>query len=100
MPPAPCYPVGGNALTRHPPGWPKGIPPPDVEGWEHEAVVWLVDTGPSHFWPDPFLSTHPVVLARRVVETLEAEVEATRRAWVPLASWDAPDYSPRPMSRC
>lgn len=71
-----------------PPGWPQGLPPPEVEGWEQEAVRWLLDTGPSHVRLDPFLSAQPVLLARRVVEHLGAEVEATRKAWVPLDSWE------------
>ena len=74
--------------TTTPPGWPKGLPPPEVEAWEQEAVVWLLDTGPSHYRQDVLLRAQPVVLARRVVEVLEAEVEASRRAWVPLASWE------------
>lgn len=35
--------------VRTPPGWPEGLPPPEVEGWESEAVLWLLDVGPSHF---------------------------------------------------
>jgi hypothetical protein len=75
-------------LAGLPPGWPEGLPPPEIEGWEAEAVVWLLDTGPSHYRQDPFLPTQPVVLARRVVEHLQAEVEASRKAWVPLAAWE------------
>lgn len=72
-----------------PPGWPKEIPPPEAEGWEAEAIGCLLDVGPSHFRLDSFLPSQPVVLARRVVEHLEAEVQASRKAWVPLASWES-----------
>ena len=51
-------------------------------------MLWLLDVGPSHFRLDLFLSVQPVLLARRVVEHLGAEVEATRKAWVPLESWE------------
>jgi hypothetical protein len=70
-----------------PPGWPDGLPPPEVEGWEPEAVLWPLDSGPSYFRQDPFLPSQPVLLARRVVEHLEAEVDVTRKAWIPPDSW-------------
>jgi hypothetical protein len=74
--------------VQPPPGWPQGLPPPEVEGWQAEAIVWLLDVGPSHFRLDPFLPSQPVVLARRVVERLGSDVEASRKAWVPLESWE------------
>jgi hypothetical protein len=74
--------------VQTPPGWPQGLPPPEVEGWEAEAAVWLLDVGPSHFRLDPFLPSQPVVLARRVVEHLQAEVDTSRKEWVPLPSWE------------
>jgi hypothetical protein len=74
--------------VQAPPGWPQGLPPPEVEGWEPEAVLWLLDAGPSHFRLDPFLPAQPVLLARRVVEHLQAQVETTRKAWAPVGSWE------------
>lgn len=59
-----------------------------VEGWEGGAVVWLLDTGASHYRQDVILRAQPVVSARPVVQQLATGFEATHRAWVPLESWE------------
>lgn len=60
-----------------------------MDGWEEEAVAWLLDAGPAEYRLDALLRAHPRVLARFVVERLAADVEAARRAWVPADRWVA-----------
>lgn len=50
-------------------------------------MAWLLDQVPSHWRQDTFLRAQPVLLARRVVEQLTADVDAARAAWVPLEQW-------------
>ena len=64
-----------------PPGWPDGVRPPGVPGWEAEAVEWLFDWSPPSWRQDPVLTRHPVVLARFALAHLQADVAAARRAW-------------------
>ena len=71
-----------------PPGWPEGVPPPEAQGWQDDAVGWLLDAAPAHYRLDPFLPHQPHVLARLVVEHLHANVTAARQAPIPLQQWE------------
>ena len=66
-----------------PPGWPAEVLPPEVEDGQQSAVAWLLDRAPADWRQDPVLRAQPVLLARRVVEHVCADVAAARAAWVP-----------------
>lgn len=51
------------------PGWPDGIPQPEVEGWETEAVAWLL-----------------APLQTRLVAAEHVRDALTGRRWVPRCS--------------
>jgi hypothetical protein len=63
-----------------PPGWPREVRPPAVQGWEESAASWLLDIGPPEFRAYPVLRRHTVVLASFAVVHTEAALEASRRA--------------------
>lgn len=66
--------------AQAPPGWPRGVPPPDAEGWRRRAVGWLLDQCPADYRSYPVLQRHPVALARLAALHVTAQVEAQRRA--------------------
>lgn len=63
-----------------PPGWPRPVPPPVADGWQHRAVAWLLDLCPAEYRGAPVLRRHPVVLAHLAAHHVSAQVEAQRRA--------------------
>ncbi|UER54091.1 hypothetical protein HJG43_05505 [Kineosporiaceae bacterium SCSIO 59966] len=63
-----------------PPGWPRGVPPPDADEWRSRAVGWLLDLCPADYRGHPVLARHPVALARLAAHHVEAGLEAQRRA--------------------
>jgi hypothetical protein len=62
-----------------PPGWPRGVRPPDAPGWEHTAAAWLLDLCPPEYRSYPAIRRHLVVLARFAVLHVDASQEACRR---------------------
>jgi len=62
-----------------PPGWPRGVRPPDAPDWERTACNWLLDQCPPDYRAYPALRRHPVVLARFAVLHIEANQAACRR---------------------
>jgi hypothetical protein len=62
-----------------PPGWPPGVRPPAVPGWEDSASGWLLDLCPPDYRAYPVLRRHPVVLARFAALHVEAAQAAVRR---------------------
>jgi len=76
--------VSANAV---PPGWPDGVPPPDADNFIGDAVTWLLDAAPGHYRLDAFLRGQPIMLARMVCERLQSDLDAARRAWLPLSQW-------------
>jgi hypothetical protein len=62
-----------------PPGWPRGVRPPDAPDWERTAVAWLLDLCPPDYRGYPAVRRHVVVLARMAVLHVEAQQEAVRR---------------------
>ncbi len=75
MPDPPTRPTS----TYAPPGWPREVRPPDVEGWEQTAASWLLDLCPAEYRRWPGLRRHLVVLAKFAVLHVEAQQSATRR---------------------
>ena len=65
-----------SMTTYAPPGWPAGVRPPGVPGWEQSAASWLLDHCPPEYRGYPVLRRHEVVLAGFAVRHLEASHEA------------------------
>jgi hypothetical protein len=63
-----------------PPGWPQGVPPPQVADWAGSAVSWLLDQCPADYRGYPVLSRHPLALAHLAAHHVEAQVHANQRA--------------------
>lgn len=61
-----------------PPGWPEGVLPPGVPGWEASASAFLFDHGLPEDRLIPVLQRHPLVLARFVGVQMDAQARATR----------------------
>lgn len=61
-----------------PPGWPEGVLPPGVPGWEASASAFLFDHGLPEDRLIPVLQRHPVVLARFVGVQMAAQSRAAR----------------------
>ncbi len=53
--------------------------PPQVEGWEQSAVVWLFDLCPPDYRAHDVLRKYPVVLARFARGHVESAVDAARQ---------------------
>lgn len=70
----------GVVTVAVPPGWPKAVPPPEVDGWQRRAVGWLLDLCPPDYRGAAVLQRHPVVLAHLAAHHVEGQVEAQRRA--------------------
>jgi len=64
-----------------PPGWPRGVRPPGVPGWEESAVPWLLDQCPADYRAHEVLRRHPEVLARFAAHHVEAALEGARGAY-------------------
>ncbi len=62
-----------------PPGWPRGVRPPEAPAWEDSATRWLLDLTPPEYRGYPVLRRHVVVLARFAALHVEACLAATRR---------------------
>ena len=62
-----------------PPGWPRGVRPPDAPNWEGTAAAWLLDLCPPDYRRYAGLRRHVVVLARFAVLHVEANQAACRR---------------------
>ena len=69
-----------SEATR-PPGWPPGVPPPDTAGWRDRAVAYLLDVAPPEFRTEPLYRRQPVVLAWRVQQVIEAQLDAARASY-------------------
>ena len=78
-------------MSAAPPGWPTGLAPPGATvTWAQDAARWLLDVAPAHFRLDPVLTGQPIVLARRVVEHLSADLLAARQGWIlEVSRWTA-----------
>jgi hypothetical protein len=64
-----------------PPGWPRGVRPPGVAGWEETAVPWLLDQCPADYRSHEVLRRHPEVLARFAAHHVESALEGARAAY-------------------
>ena len=64
-----------------PPGWPRGVRPPGVEGWQDTAAAWLLDQCPSDYRSHDVLRRHPLVLARFASHHVEAALAGARAAY-------------------
>ena len=64
-----------------PPGWPKGVTPPGVPGWETSATAWLLDQCPPDYREHDVLRRHPVVLARFAAHHVESALDGARSAY-------------------
>lgn len=64
-----------------PPGWPHGVRPPGVDGWEETAVAWLWDLCPAEYRRHEVLQRHPVLLARLARQHAIAALAAARRGY-------------------
>ncbi|MEJ5914190.1 hypothetical protein [Pseudokineococcus sp. 1T1Z-3] len=71
---------GGQPSGHVPVGWPPGVPPPGVEGWQGRAVSWLLDVCPPDYRGHPVLARQPRVLARLAVLHASAQLDGLRRA--------------------
>ncbi len=70
-----------RAVRGAPPGWPVGVPPPDVAGWEDAATEWLLDQCPADYRLYEPLRRHPVALAWVAAQHVRAQVEAARECY-------------------
>jgi hypothetical protein len=64
-----------------PPGWPRGVRPPGVTGWEDSASAWLLDQCPPDYRSHDVLRRHPLVLARFAAHHVDAALEGARAAY-------------------
>ncbi|MQA97858.1 MAG: hypothetical protein GEV11_25765 [Streptosporangiales bacterium] len=64
-----------------PEGWPKGVRPPGVEGYEQSAIVWLFDQVPSDYRVHGILRRYPLALARMAREHMSAALDAARQGY-------------------
>ena len=59
-----------------PPGWPEPVRPPETPEFERTAIAWLFDQCPPDYRRYDVLRTHPLVLARFAVASLDGAIEA------------------------
>jgi hypothetical protein len=64
-----------------PPGWPKGVLPPEVPGWETSAVAWLLDQCPPDLRVHEALRRHPAILAFVASHHVTATRDGMRAAY-------------------
>lgn len=69
------------ATHAGPPGWPRGVPPPDVPGWQEAATSWLLDQCPPDFRAYDAWRRHPVALAWVATWHVDAQLTAMREAY-------------------
>ncbi len=70
-----------RAARGMPPGWPVGVPPPDVAGWQDAAVEWLLDQCPADYRLYEPLRRHALALAWVANHHVQAQVEAARECY-------------------
>ncbi|MYW04082.1 hypothetical protein [Streptomyces sp. SID3343] len=73
---APPRPRGKDGIA--PPGWPRGVRPPGVPGWEDTATAWLFDLCPTDYRAHDVLRRHPPILARMARQHVMAALAAAR----------------------
>ncbi|MYS85866.1 hypothetical protein GTZ85_38045 [Streptomyces sp. SID5474] len=64
-----------------PTGWPRGVRPPGVAGWEDTAVAWLFDLCPPGYRSHDVLRKHPLILARMARQHVAAALAAARHGY-------------------
>ena len=64
-----------------PPGWPTGVHPPGIEGFERTAVAWLLDMVPPDYRLHGVLQRHPIALATLARRHLAACIEGARQGY-------------------
>lgn len=64
-----------------PPGWPRGVPPPSVAGWQGYAVAWLLDHTPADYRAYDAWRRYPLALAWVATKHIDAQVDAMRSAY-------------------
>ncbi|MBK8757283.1 MAG: hypothetical protein IPM08_09190 [Actinomycetales bacterium] len=67
--------------THVPPGWPPGVPPAQVPGWEDRAVGWLLDHCPPDYRRYAGWRKNPVALAWLTQRHLAGQVAVMRQAY-------------------
>ncbi|MDI2132174.1 hypothetical protein [Yinghuangia seranimata] len=77
-----AHPADGGGRTGQdgvaPPGWPRGVRPPGVDGWEETAVRWLYELVPPGYRRHEVLRRHPPLLARMARQHVTAALQAAR----------------------
>ena len=68
-------------IDAGPPGWPRGVPPPDAPGWERAATAWLLDQCPADFRAYDAWRRHPRALAWVATWHVQAQLDAMRQAY-------------------
>lgn len=61
-------------------GWPDGVPPAGVPGWERRARGWLLDVCPAEYRGYPVVLRHPVLLVRLAARHVAGQAAATDTA--------------------
>lgn len=69
------------AQSVAPPGWPRQVRPPDVNGWEESAMAWLLDQCPPDYRSHEVLRRHPLVTARFAAHHVDAALAGARAAY-------------------
>ncbi|MEU0937856.1 hypothetical protein [Embleya sp. NPDC005971] len=64
-----------------PTGWPRGVRPPGVAGWEETAVAWLFDLCPPGYRSHDLLRKYPLILARMARQHVAAALAAARHGY-------------------
>lgn len=85
-------------MTAIPPGWPAGVPPAAVTGWEHRAVAWLLDLCPSDYRLYEGWRRHPAALAWLTIRHLDGQVDATRQAYREVRTELAEQVTPQALT--
>lgn len=80
-PPRATSPGSPAAHRAGPPGWPPGVPPPQVPGWQGAVVPWLLDQCPADYRLYAAWRRHPIVLAWLTQRHVEAQLVALREAY-------------------
>lgn len=76
-----AHPGAASVSRGGPPGWPRGVPPPDAPGWERAATSWLLDQCPADFRAYDAWRRHPRALAWVAVWHVNAQLDAMREAY-------------------
>jgi hypothetical protein len=67
-------------MTGRPPGWPDGVRPPEVAGWQGSATSWLLDLCPADYRGYSVLTRHPLALVHLAGAHVGADLKALREA--------------------